>query len=225
MACYHKENRNICTKTRRCMHLWKTSPVMIKRHSSTSILANITNLHSCPLQRTASSMDFQKIMSYLSPLPSTLKQFYHCQSFKLADSTMIPMAYIREKIPDIAPEHWLNLQTCTHYLSVSPHSNDFYPVHDIILSSQCVFMPQTFFHSTSHTLMIKPLPHPPSFFIILYWLYTNNSHQLYFLLLKEIQKDPSLHWIQGFSMNLQSLGLINPNIIHVVKKLLYYFSF
>ncbi|KAG5438439.1 hypothetical protein PCANB_002928 [Pneumocystis canis] len=213
-----KENKNISKKTRRYMG--------ILNNDTSTIFSNITNTYLYTSQFRILSINIQKIIYYLSPLPSMLQAFYHCKFFKLTDSTMIPMLYIREKIPEFAPEHWLNLHTCTHYLSISPYSDFFYPIHDIILTSQCVFMSQKLFNnSTSNHLIIKHLPHPPSFFIILYWLYTNNIHQLYNILLFIIKNDKSLQWIQGFSMNIRFLGIIHYDLINMIKKILYQIHF
>ncbi|KTW27824.1 malate dehydrogenase, NAD-dependent [Pneumocystis jirovecii RU7] len=192
----------------------------MKRGPASIVFSDTVNTYGCILPVISLSIDIQKILHYLLPLPSVIRKFYNCKSFKLADSTVIPVFYIRERISQFAPEHWLNTRTCTHYLRISPYSRRFYPIHDIIISSQCVFMPQKLFlRSSARSIffIIKYLPHPPSFSVILHWLYTNNTHKLYRNILRAINKHKTLEWIKGFSLNIRSLGIVNQNLVDAIK--------
>ncbi|KAG5518380.1 hypothetical protein PMAC_003177 [Pneumocystis sp. 'macacae'] len=215
------KNNDLC-KDRRDIETGSFMTSTERNHTSMES-SDIINIHVCTQSLTSLSMDIQKILHYLLPLPSMLRKFYSCKFFKLADSTLIPVSYIRERISQFAPEHWLNTRTCTHYLSISPYSRRFYPIHDIVFSSQCVFMPQkTFLRSSAHSIyfIIKYLPHPPSFSVILHWLYTNNTRKLYRNILRAIKRHKTLEWIKGFSLNIRSLGLINQKLVGVLTKIL-----
>jgi hypothetical protein len=172
---------------------------------------------------------FSQIKDLAQPSPRTLALYRNFSHLHMHNEQRVPLAYIRHKIPQVYSNLFLDSTTSTHTLCVAPTvampedlpSLMSYPVHDLVLISQCMhirslarLLPKT---SGNPVLILQNLPHLESFPLLLQWLYNNDSEELYHMLVKH--KTHKIEFLKGFVDNMRFLGIVNADLRIVVSRI------
>lgn len=154
------------------------------------------------------------------------------------NSEPIPLTYIRKAIQVVGQTVIGDEDSATHILHIIGVNYDFqaFFIHDIVVAVQCrllwdlvTYNGDSKTESDSYirdlatnqlengrkpTLLVKNVPHIPSFSVLVGWMYRNNEKELYHTLSTEHDE-----MLLGFAQNCNFWGIIDSKISHVVMLL------
>jgi hypothetical protein len=135
----------------------------------------------------------------------------------------IPFTYIRKMIPIIGPRLFGNKLSATHELRLNDLNEPLF-VHDQVLQVQCLRFWKVVTVKPSRRqvmpVMFMNIPHDhiEAFLVLLWWLYMNDA-----LKLDAVLKDKVTHkgdeFLLQFAQNCSLLGVVNLEVIALVKNL------
>jgi hypothetical protein len=168
------------------------------------------------------------VHSILEPTAETLERTRGFTHIKISSDAIVPLPYIRAKIPSYYQNFFLNETTATHdlYLTSINSETARLPVHDLVLVAQCMNISRLATllpngqkkKKEKDALHVEGVPDLNSFGILLKWLYTNNEDELYEILKTSCLGNSDL--VVGFAMNCRFWGIVDTRVAAVVRALL-----
>jgi hypothetical protein len=190
-----------------------------------------TSCHASAQQSpTLGAVDLRSmILSIIEPTTETLERARCLTHIKITSDVVVPLTYIRAKIPSHYQNFFLNETTATHDLHLTSISCETarLPVHDLVLIAQCLnighlatLLPNSpKKRKERQSLYVGNVPDLNSFGILLKWLYTNDEDELYEILRASCFGNNNL--LVGFAMNCRFWGITDMRVAAVVRALLH----
>ena len=204
----------------------------VSRPSSPYVNDNaLVELGHAPTQQTPAfgRTDLQsEVLSIIEPTAETLERARYFTHIKISSDAVVPLTYIRAKIPSHYQNFFLNEMTATHdlYLTSVTGETARLPIHDLVLIGQCTNIGHVTIllqydqkkKKERDSLYVGNVPDLNSFGILLKWLYTNDEDELYEMLKSSCLGNNVL--LIGFAMNCRFWGIADMRVTAVVRALL-----
>jgi len=162
------------------------------------------------------------ILSLLEPSPEA----FECStSFTnlVINSQEVPFHYVRDKIPSVYRNLFLNGTNTTHTLHLTSvlQEKASMPIHDIVMITQCFEFLRIVGTERRRrnqrkrrpSLYVEGVPDLNSFGVLLKWLYTNDEEELFRMLSEARPWD----LIYGFAQNCKFWGVVDERISKVIQ--------
>ena len=162
----------------------------------------------------------------MEPSGPTMERYRNFTHLKIPPESIVPLSYLRHKIPAYYSDLFLNERSATHNLHLTNLQNDtaVMPIHDLVLVAQCHNIRQVITNQTPKKRGAKPslhvanVPDLDSFGILLKWLYTNDEDELYEILSTSQLDQREL--LCGFALNCRFWGIVDARVTAVIRALL-----